>query len=283
MAPQQAGAGICPQLPTPSSSWAVPGQYDWLLPPATATGFSLSISARPISARLVQQIRSGRYVEMRDLLGDNASVRRQFEELQGTMGAHLLPVLSRPKLREVSTLPTWISCFLSYLAVATTDNATRDKLAYAVLIVKEAMRHGGQGWLEYDKLFRQQAAIDPTLPWNCIHAGLQATTILGQRATGQGTFCSVCQECDHTVAQCALAQLQQPTTRSATGSLARNATRICTSWNDGACTYPGSCSFRHVCSRCFRASHTVKSCRAQPKGRTGTATAPSRQQGSSSA
>ena len=70
-------------------------------------------------------------------------------------------------------------CFLTYLAVGTSDQLMRDKMTYATLLICEALKHGGQGWLEYDKLFRQQAALNSGLPWNIIHPGLQASTILG--------------------------------------------------------------------------------------------------------
>ena len=123
------------QPPAPATSWALPGQHDWMLPTSAAAGFSFSISSRPIPARLVQQIRTGRYVEMQELSGDNAAVRRQLEELQGTMGTQLLPVFSRPKLREVATLPTWITCFLTYLAVGTTDNVWNNVRIIGIIIL----------------------------------------------------------------------------------------------------------------------------------------------------
>ena len=111
-----------------------------------------------------------------------------------------------------------------YTAVSTTDLVTRNWLTYAVLLLKEAMRHRGQGWLEYDRLFRQQAALDANLLWNLIHPGLQVTTIFGQCA-GTGTFCSLCQEMDHSAPQCAMAQLQQPTMRGSTATAPRTTTR----------------------------------------------------------
>ena len=49
-------------------------------------------------------------------------------------------------------LPVWVSCFLTYLAVGTTHLVTRDRLAYAALLIRKAMRHEGQGWIEYDRL-----------------------------------------------------------------------------------------------------------------------------------
>lgn len=237
---------------------------------ALGTGdLSLSVSLRPVPSRTVQLIRSNRYVEMRDLLGDNAAVRRHFEEAQGALGFQVLPVSSRPRVREVTSLPSWVCCFLMYTAVGTTDLVTRDRLTYAVLLLREAMRHGGQGWLEYDRLFRQQAALDANLPWNLIHPGLQATTILGQR-TGTGTFCSLCQETDHSAPQCAMAQLQQPTMRASTATTPRTtARRICSSWNEGRCAYPGSCSYRHICSRCFLPSHPARDCRMSSRSGTG--------------
>ena len=186
------------------------------------------------------------------------------------MGVHLLPISSRPRVREVTTLPSWVCCFLTYLAIQTSDTVTRERAAYAMLVVREAMRHGGQGWLEYDRLFRQQAALNPALAWNVIHPELQATTILGQRTSSTGIFCSQCQECDHSVQQCALTQLQQPSIRSTpvqSRQPGRSLGRICSSWNDGACIYPGTCSYRHICSSCFQHSHRARDCRLHPRPR----------------
>ena len=171
-------------------------------------GMSLSISLRPVPASLVSQIQSGHYVEMRDLLGDNAAIGRQLEDIRTTMGANVLQVSSRPRVRDVTSLESWLCCFLSFLAVGTAYLVTRERLAYAILIIRESLQHGGSGWLQYDRLFCQQAAMDHTLPWNVINPGLQATTTLAQRSPAGGQFCSLCQDCDHSAEQCALAQLQ---------------------------------------------------------------------------
>ena len=42
-------------------------------------------------------------------------------------------------------------------------------LAYCRLIIREALRHGGSGWQEYDRTFWCQVAIDPHLPWHSLH------------------------------------------------------------------------------------------------------------------
>ena len=44
-------------------------------------GVSLSMSSHPLPPRLVQQIRAGRFVEMRDLMPDNIQMRSHLEEL----------------------------------------------------------------------------------------------------------------------------------------------------------------------------------------------------------
>ena len=95
---------------------------------------SLSMATRPIPARTVQLITGGQFVEMRDLLGDNAA--RHFEDMHGFQ---VLPMASRPRVREVSSLPSWVCCFLTYLAVRTTNPVTRNQLTYATLLVRETM------------------------------------------------------------------------------------------------------------------------------------------------
>lgn len=175
---------------------------------------SLSISTQPIPAKMVQQIHLGCFIEMRDLLYDNIAVRHHFEDLHGVMGVQLLPVTSKSRVREVTNLSTRVCCFLTFLAVGTSDPVIQDRLTYAILVIREALKHRGQGWLEYDRLFRQQAALNPGLPWNIIHPGLLTSTILGHPSTGTGMFCSLCQNSDHHTTQCALTQLQQSSLRA---------------------------------------------------------------------
>ena len=105
---------------------------DWLTGGASAD-LSLSISMHPVPARVVQQIRAGRFIEMRDLLWDNAALRHHYEEMHGAMGFHVFPVASRPRVREVTTLPSWICCFLTFLAASTADQTMRERITYITL------------------------------------------------------------------------------------------------------------------------------------------------------
>ena len=68
------------------------------------------------------------------------------------------------RMSEVSSPLAWIHCFLAYAAIRCRDQFTSDMLAYARLILEEAMCHGGSGLFEYNRAARQQRAIDPAKP-----------------------------------------------------------------------------------------------------------------------
>ena len=129
---------------------------------------------------------------------------------------------------------------------------------YCRLIIKEALRHGGTGWQEYDRTFRRQAAIDSSLPQNTLIPGLQAATLVGSHGASWGTFCTLCREPDHNANQCTLTVMQQrvwspaETPRSFDRRRQRPETilGICSSWNQGTCAFPLSCTYRHVYAGC---------------------------------
>ena len=227
-------------------------------------GLTLSPAAETFPKRLVDKVRSGQFVEMKELLTDNMSLISQLEAVQGTSAAQMLGP-NRPRLREVSSLATWCYCFLGYVAIRTTDPSTRDQLAYARLLIKEAQRHGGQGWLDYDRAFRQQVEGDASIRWNTLIPGLQAATILGQRSS-QGSFCTLCRGMDHTRTQCALSCLEPSgTSPQQLSSRSRPRLNICLSWNRGTCVFPGQCSYRHVCATCQSQNHKAKDCSRTPE------------------
>ena len=84
-------------------------------------------------------------MEMRDLLTDNMSLLQQLETFNSNCQLPGLPGALRPPLREVTSLGSWVYCFLAYIAIRADDPGTRHMLAYARLVVREAQRHGGGG------------------------------------------------------------------------------------------------------------------------------------------
>jgi hypothetical protein len=193
-----------------------------------------------------------------------------------------MPGVLRPSLREISSIQTWMYCFLAYVAILAPDQGTRDRLAYARLLLREAQRHSSNGWLDYDRVFRQQAVVDHNMPWNTLHPGIQAATMFGG-SQGPGTFCTLCREPDHFKETCALAYFQQPPTQARTGvdnpssstrprgQLRRRSEQetlnlVCRSWNKGNCSYPNSCRYRHICSTCYQ-GHRARDCPSNSEAR----------------
>ena len=147
--------GILPQ-PASIASMDIIGSVDPSGPPVASSatpslltgvgvqpGLSISLALRPVPARIVTQIQIKEFVDMRELLVDNVALRSQPNDVRDSLGASVVSLAARPRVREVSSIPSWICCFLTFLAVGTTDAAMRDRLAYATLVLREAMRQVG--------------------------------------------------------------------------------------------------------------------------------------------
>ena len=200
-------------------------------------------------------------------MADNIALLNQLTLLNGTLPLPFTTI-NRTKVRKVPSLVSWLYCFSAYMAVQTSDPLTRDMLAYAHIIIHEALRHGGSGWMEYDRILRRQVAINPATPWNSLQPSLQVATIPSQGTT-TSVCCTTCLECDHTTRQCALAPLQQQLcseggTAITTSEVNRpprrpeSWLRICINWNRGSCSRP-TCSYRHVCAKCQK-NHRARDC-----------------------
>ena len=125
-------------------------------PPPVVTlshpGLILSPACDPFPQALVQRIRAGQFVEMRDFLADNTALLSQLSSLQGVGTLPLLTV-HHTRLREVPSLVSWMYCFAAYVSIRTPDQLTCEMLAYAQLIIREALKHGDPGWAEYNRAF----------------------------------------------------------------------------------------------------------------------------------
>ena len=217
---------------------------------------------------------------MRQLLPDNMALAERLEALP-SHSPHLRP----PETREIGSLPTWVSAFATYTAVVAEAHPQRvkDMLAYMRLIIREAMKYGGNGWATYDAVFRRNRA-GPSAKWDELDPSLHIAYIAGQGEPSTPP-CSSCNEADHTSEECALKPLQprikQPLSRDnplprVWSSPSRQSKRpaplrkdsqptkrVCISWNQGQCLFPGACSYRHVCASC-QALHRARDCPLTP-------------------
>ena len=205
-------------------------------------------------------------MEMHGLLSDNITLTNTLSRRQTTFPQYYHRVAPPTGGSSISSC---VYCFLTYLAVLVQNQTIWDCLVYARLIVQEALHHGGRGWLDYDRLFQQQAASDPSLHWGSLHPSQMASTVLSQHS-GTGSFCGLCKGCDHSPSDCATTfhwyqkhiyscrhpVCQGPPSRS---------TQICLSWNDGRCAAtPGPCCRLQVCTTCGSPHHRAKKCRDIP-------------------
>ena len=175
-----------------------------------AKPFLLSEGLPPVPAKLVSGIQNGDFVDMSELLRDNLEAQRR-GALQEPGGSS--PASASRSRREVPDLLSWVQCFGVYTAVVADKYPERVKklLAYQTLIVREARRCGGKGWLSYDSYFRQQMAGDwKGEEWGRLNPYFISSTFV---ALGSASWpsCTLCLESDHRDEDCALAKEKSST------------------------------------------------------------------------
>ena len=204
-------------------------------------GLSISLALRHVHvvARVVNKIQSGQYVDTRELLG--------IEGLEGFTWNQCVQARHEAKGQEAVFYPLLDLLFLTYLAVGTADSVTRERPAYAILLLRVVMCHG---WLEYNQLFQQHIGTIPVIEY------------CPSWAPGD-------QKCRLCLVPCVLSvialpprvQLQQPIVSCSsqqpwTGAGHGYSSHICSSWNEGAL----GCVHTITCSNCFQVSHVLGDC-----------------------
>ena len=194
---------------------------------------------------------------MKELLSDNIAV----------LDDSFLCPNERPKLREVNSILVWVSAFITYTAIIieAQPHHAKDLLAYMRIIVRESCRSSDKGWISYNRIFRQNAASDPSLCWAKLNTSLHSAFCVRSMSSSELAARKVCSHCnsfDHNPEDCTKAQTHTNTDPAATdkqpassrpiqqpkkGSRSR---RICLSWNSGKCMLPGSCEYSHECATC---------------------------------
>ena len=242
----------------------------------------LSSALPPIPGKIVEKIRTGAYVDLKDMLSDNMALKKRLDEV-GAMN-HLQ--LSS-KYREIQDPLSWVYCFLSFIVAKVDDPLSRQLIAYTQLVLDLARRHGGKGWLSYDCLFREHMAAGSKDKWEELNPSLMASTVLGSSDT-QHRFCSACMSSDHNKQECSFSSMDPNVSRtnalntgpslnrSNSPLLARPSFRakpynvptrprndICRRFNRGTC-YSSACKYDHICNSCQRPGHSAIECKVKP-------------------
>ena len=132
----------------------------------------------PVPAKLIKRIQEGEFIEMGELAIDWLGLP-SVEDSTKT---------SRSKRRPVTSIVEWAQCFSNYIAVLVQAQPERvaDLLGYQHLILEAHLEYEGDGWVAYDRRFRQIAATAPgglwahrdVDLWNMVFFRVSAPTLL---------------------------------------------------------------------------------------------------------
>ncbi len=224
---------------------------------------------------------------MKEFLTDNVALTLRLEELQPSPGGVPSPWLTRAstaRMREISSPAQWALCWLMFASIQCRDPKLRGILAHGCIVLQLAQRHPGTGWLEYDRIFRRQAASDPSIQWNVLNPSLMAATVLATSPSQGNSICPHCQAADHRREDCALlsvdpfldtvrqpaisrppatVQTRPPKSRYTPYGNPTGSNEPCRRYNRGVCPDSAStCRYRHVCSTpdCLAPGHTAPNC-----------------------
>ena len=235
-------------------------------------------------------------MDFKEFLADNVILLQRLQELgqSGQVTPSVKPLVSGLRLREIADPLTWASCFLAFMATKSDHQPSRDLAAYGMIILQLARKHGGNGWILYDRQFRQHCAAGANLPWADLNPSLMAATVIGHSGDHipPRRSCPLCLSADHTREECALASIEaakhpliHPPGRPNIFP-ARSVRRpspylstpdnICRRFNRGTC-FSSSCKYEHACSNCYKMGHPEHLCqeeKGKPRGRQGEQTKP---------
>ena len=147
----------------------------------------------------------------------------------------------------------------------------RDLAAYGMIILQLARKHGGMGWLVYDRQFQQHRAAGASMPWSDIYPSLMAATVLGKAGDGSGRSCrcvlplitqrrsvlwgSVSSPNLVLIPPPFLVHFLPPVAHfTARLHIPRTGDTICRRFNRGCCTR-STCRFDHICTGCVKPGH----------------------------
>ena len=277
---------------THASTSAVAGQaLTTVLAAASATNPSVTTTiprlvicdtGEPLSERLVKLIRTLDFVELHEFL-PAPLLRAAVADTATDCKCCVAKDKEKRSPKTVADIYTWLLCFHRFTAAASSIHPGKvgQFLAYANTVLQAYIQFEGDGWRAYDRAFRLKVAGRPLVDWATLDLPLYARIFTAQ--VRRGNSCRDCGGLDHPTTACpwgvdvhlpvppgtSTPPMGAPYTGTSPPLRPRPppAQMICSSWNYGACRFPGTCNFQHVCSHCFSMDHRAMACPIRPRRR----------------
>jgi len=227
-----------------------------------------------VPERLAARIRRGEFIEMCELIPEYWLAKEE----DGTSKAE------RQRPRRVLDIFTWVQSFTIYVSVRAAHDPSLipELMAYMYMIVRASQDFGGTGWVNYDTVFRRQAAATGVTSWSKVNGTLHYICFNGPRR--QVNRCELCLAATHRTEDCGLgdpeqesssrlraleAMVQSLSSRQAASHThasppIRPSGQVCRAWNRQGCHFRG-CRHTHVCSTCG-GNHPAVLCWAASQG-----------------
>ena len=180
----------------PSESSGSPKPTNHQLPPSPLQSPAASIGAAipPVPLQLVERIESGAFVEM------------AFVEMAELIPSHLSideAEKYKPKHCSVTNVSEW-QAFAVYVSVIAKKQPHHipELMGYQILIIEASNESRNNGWLAYDRCFRQQVAFKPYRKWSNIDSTFWTLAFTGQANANR---CRHCFSLFHPSQQCEFA------------------------------------------------------------------------------
>lgn len=194
--------------------------------------------APPLPRHIQDRIHRGKYVSFNKLLLPKGTIPISHATRETRKSKH-------KHHRQIEDLPTWLEAWNRYVCarVVSSPSVALELAKYQTLIVMFFTHHPAEQCINYDDLFRQAAARDPTLRWDAIKEDIYVWAFSKQTPKPPNSFRD----------KLPIASRLGPPVNTVPKPPADRATHtaagkeICKRFNSAKCTRDDDCIFAHVC------------------------------------
>ena len=135
--------------------------------------FVVGLGFSPVPAKTVNQIVSGKFVDLSDLLSVNI-VHTEPESQVLLDGRLVFTPSTKRNRRQVEDISSWCEAFAIFTLILTSSfpHRWKDLTCYKLLILRTYRQFSGRVWLAYDRAFREHTAAAGITDWSSMNVQL---------------------------------------------------------------------------------------------------------------